>query len=126
LKRDLYYGLRVCIATLPKEISIDWSSFSNPYSLSNNSLFIHSLRHAYNEKLFIRKIRIIHTKSFITNISPIELSNNFLGASEDLRASGVRRFYDMFFRTYRSFDLKVNLNNTNNQQYIYICRYEPV
>ena len=125
LHRDLHY-VRVCIAILPKEINIDWSSLRNPYSLSNNSLFIHSLRHAYNEKLLIRKIRIIHTKSFITNISPVVLSNNFLGDPEELRASNVRRFYDMFFRTYRSFDLKVNLNNQNNHRYIHICRYEPV
>jgi hypothetical protein len=125
LHRDLHY-IRVCIATLPKEINIDWSSFSNPYSLSNNSLFIHSLRHAYNEKLFIRKIRIIHTKSFITRIQPIEVNSNFLGTSDDLTANNIREFYDKFFRTYRSFDLKVNLNNQNNRRYIHMCRYEPV
>jgi hypothetical protein len=125
LHYDLHY-VRVCIATLPKEINIDWRSFSVPYSLSNNSLFIHSLRHAYNEKLFIRKIRIVHTKSFITNIGFVELDRNFLGGSDELRASNIRRFYDMFFRTSKSFDLKVNLNNENNQRYIHICRYEPV
>jgi len=126
LNRELYYGLKVCIATLPKEISIDWSSFRNPYGLSNNSLFINSLRHAYNEKLFVRKIRIIHTKSFITRIQPIELNSDFWGTSYDLTANNIREFYDMFFRTYRSFDLKVNLNNQNNKRYIHICRYEPV
>jgi len=126
LNRDLYYGLRVCIATLPKEISIDWSSFSNPYSLSNNSLFIHSLRHAYNEKMFIRKIRIIHTKSFITGIQPIRLNSDFWGTASDLSVEVIKRFYDMLFRTSKSFDLKVDLNNANNQRHIHICRYEPV
>jgi len=125
--RELQYRrFRVCIATLPKEISIDWDSFRNPYSLSNNSLFIHSLRHAYNEKLFIRKIRIIHTKSFITGIQPIRLNSDFWGASGDLTVDAIRRFYDMLFRTSKIFDLKVNLNNQNNQQYIHICRYEPI
>jgi len=122
----LYYGLRVCIATLPKEISIDWSSFSNPYSLSNNSLFIHSLRHAYNEKMFIRKIRIIHTKSFITGIQPIRLNSDFWGTASDLSVEVIKRFYDMLFSTSKSFDLKVDLNNANNQRHIHICRYEPV
>ncbi len=126
LKRDLYYGLQVCIAALPKEIEIDWSTFNNPYSLSNNSLFIHSLRHAYNEKWFIRKLRIVHTKSFITSIKPIQLSNDFLGTYGDLYSNSIRRFYDMFFRTSRGFDLKVNLNNANSQRYIHICRYEPI
>jgi hypothetical protein len=127
LYRDVHYRrLRVCIATLPKEINIDWTSFSYPYSLSNNSLFIHSLKHAYSEKLFIRKIRIVHTKSFITNIDVIQLSSDFLGDSSELSASNIRRFYDMFFRTSKSFDLKVNLNNQNNQRYIHICRYESV
>jgi len=126
LNRELYYGLKVCIATLPKEISIDWSSFRNPYGLSNNSLFIHSLRHAYNEKLFIRKIRIIHTKSFIAGIQPIRLNRDFWGKSDDLTVAAIRRFYGMLFRTSKSFDLKVNLNNQNNQRYIHICRYEPV
>ena len=126
LNRDLYYGLRVCIATLPKEISIDWSSFSNPYSLSNNSLFIHSLRHAYNEKMFIRKIRIIHTKSFITGIQPIRLNSDFWGRASDLSVEVIKTFYDMLFRTSKSFDLKVDLNNANNQRHIHICRYEPV
>jgi len=126
LNRDLYYGLRVCIATLPKEISIDWSSFSNPYSLSNNSLFIHSLRHAYNEKMFIRKIRIIHTKSFITGIQPIRLNSDFWGTASDLSVEVIKRFYDMLFSTSKSFDLKVDLNNANNQRHIHICRYEPV
>ena len=126
LNRDLYYGLRVCIATLPKEISIDWSSFSNTYSLSNNSLFIHSLRHAYNEKMFIRKIRIIHTKSFITGIQPIKLNSDFWGTDSDLSVEVIKRFYDMLFRTSKSFDLKVDLNSANNQRHIHICRYEPV
>jgi len=125
LHRDLHY-IRVCIATLPKEINIDWSSFSNPYSLSNNSLFIHSLRHAYNEKLFIRKIRIIHTKSFITSIQPIELNSDFLRTSGDLTVEAIRRFYDIFFRTSRGFNLKVNLSNLGSQRYLHLCRYEPV
>jgi len=126
LNRDLYYGLRVCIAALPKEISINLSSFSKPYSLSNNSLFIHCLRHAYNEKLFIRKIRIIHTKSFITGIKAINLNSDFWGTSNDLTVEAIRRFYDMLFRTSRSFDLKVNLVDFGSHKYIHIGRYEPV
>jgi hypothetical protein len=126
LNRDLYHESRVCITTLPKEIDIDPSIISNPYSLSNNSLFNYCLRHAYNEKLFMRKIRIIHTKSFITKIQPIELNNDVLGTSGDLTADNIRRFYDMFFRTSKSFDLKVNLSNLGSQRYLHLCHYEPV
>jgi len=125
LHRDLHY-IRVCITTLPKEIDIDSSIISNPYSLSNNSLFNYCLMHAYNKKLFVRKIRIIHTKSFITKIQPIELNNDVLGKSGDLTVEAIRKFYDMFFRTSRGFDLKVNLSNLGSQRYLHLCRYEPV
>ncbi len=126
LNRDPHYSVRICIATLPKEISIDLLSLGNPYSLSNNSLLAHSLRHAYNEKIFIRKVRVIHSKSFINNIQPLSLSADFLGAAGDLGADYVRRFYEMFFRTSKSFELKVNLTSLLSQRYIHVCRYEPV
>jgi hypothetical protein len=120
------HQLRVCITTLPKEISVDSTTLSMPYSLSNNSLFALSLKHAYNEKLFVRKVRVIHTKSFITKIQPIYLDSGFLGTLSYLFKDAIRKFYDMFFRTSRSFDLKVNVTNLHSQGYIHICRYEPV
>jgi hypothetical protein len=126
LNRDLYYGLRICITILSKEIDIDPSVLSNPYSLSNNSLFNYCLRHAYKEKFFVRKVRIIHTKSFITSIRLIELSSDFWGTSSDLNADTIKKFYGIFFRTTRSFDLKVNLSSLGSQRYLHLCRYEPV
>jgi hypothetical protein len=126
LDRDLYYGLRICITILPKEIDIDPSVLSNSYSLSNNSLLNYCLKHAYKEKFFVRKVRIIHTKSFITSIRPIELSSDFLGTSSDLNADNIKRLYGIFFRTTRSFDLKVNLSSLGSQRYLHLCRYEPV
>ncbi len=67
------YNKQICIAALPKEISVDISNFSQYYSLANNSLFFYALQQAYSDQLFIRKIRVVHTKSFINNIQTIDL-----------------------------------------------------
>jgi hypothetical protein len=127
------YNKQICIAVLPKEINIDLSDLSQYYSLADNSLFFYSLQQAYADKLFIRKIRVVHTKSFITDIRVTNLLDNnkellyrLLGEVGDMTADTIRGIYDYFFRTSKSFDLKVNLINADNNDYINMCRYEPV
>lgn len=131
-RNNLYYK-QICIASLPKEINVDLSDFSPSYSLADNSLFFYSLKQAYKDKLFIRKVRVVHTKSFINNIQTIDLLSHdkyllyhLLGEVGDMTADTIRRVYDSFFRTSKSFDLKVNLVNAGSNNYINICRYETI
>ncbi len=127
------YNKQICIAVLPKEININLSDLSRYYSLADNSLFFYSLQQAYADKLFIRKIRVVHTKSFITDIRVINLLGNnkellyrLLGMVGDMTADTIRGVYDSFFRTSKSFDLKVNLVNAGSNNYINIWRYETI
>jgi len=127
------YHKRICIAALPKEINIDLSDFSEYYSLADNSLFFYSLQQSYADKIFIRKIRVVHTKSFITNISTIDLLDNnknllykLLGEVGNMTADNIRQVYNSFFRTNKSFDLKVKFINASSSSYVNVCRYEPI
>jgi hypothetical protein len=132
INSDPYYK-KICIAVLPKEINVDISNFSRYYSLADNSLFYYSLRQAYEDKIFFRKIRVVHTKSFIDDINIINLLENdkemlyiLLGEIDRMTADTIRGVYESFFRTNKSFDLKVKFINTGRNDYINICRYEPV
>ena len=127
------YYKQICIAILPKVINIDLSNLSQYYSLADNSLFFYSLKQSYEDKLFIRKIRVVHTKSFINDIKAINLLDNnkamlyrLLGEVGNMTADNIRQVYNSFFRTNKSFDLKVNLVNAGGNNYINICRYEPI
>ena len=127
------YYKQVCIAILPKEVNLDLSDFSQYYSLADNSLFFYSLKQAYADKLFVRKIRIVHSKSFITDIKTVYLLGNnkdmlynLLGQVGRMTADTIREAYNSFFRTNKSFDLKVNFVNVGGNNYINICRYEPI
>ncbi len=127
------YHKQICIAALPKEININLSALSWYYSLADNSLFFYSLKQAYEDKLFIRKIRVIHTKSFINDIKTIHLLANdkdmlykLLGRVGEVNANTIREVCNSFFRTNKSFELKVNLINGGSIEYINICRYEPI
>ena len=127
------YHKQICIAALPKEIDIDLSDFSQYYSLADNSLFFYSLKQSYEDKLFIRKIRVVHTKSFINDIKTINLLDNnkellyrLLGEIGRMTADNIRQVNNSFFRTNKSFDLKVNLVNAGSNDYVNICRYEPI
>ena len=127
------YYKQVCIAILPKEVNLDLSDFSQYYSLADNSLFFYSLKQAYADKLFVRKIRIVHSKSFITDIKTIYLLDSnknmlykLLGEVDRMTAYTIRQAYNSFFRTNKSFDLKVNFINASSNSYINICRYEPI
>ena len=127
------YHKQICIAALPKEIDIDLSDLSQYYSLADNSLFFYSLKQSYEDKLFIRKIRVVHTKSFINDIKAINLLDNnkamlyrLLGEVGNMTADNIRQVYNSFFRTNKSFNLKVNLVNAGGNNYINICRYEPI
>jgi hypothetical protein len=127
------YYKQICIAALPKEINIDLSDLSIYYSLADNSLFFYSLKQAYADKLFVRKIRIVHSKSFITAIKTVYLLGDdknmlykLLGQVGRMTADTIREAYNSFFRTNKSFDLKVNLVNAGSNDYINICRYEPI
>lgn len=127
------YYKQICIAVLPKEINIDLSDLSQYYSLADNSLFFYSLKQAYEDNLFIRKIRVVHTKSFINDIKTIDLLDNnkamlykMLGEVGNMTADNIRQVYNSFFRTNKSFDLKVNLVNAGSNDYVNICRYEPI
>ncbi len=127
------YYKKICIAVLPKVINIDLSNLSQYYSLADNSLFLYSLQQSYTDKIFIRKIRVVHTKSFINGINTINLLGNdkdmlyrLLGEIGYMTADTIRQVYNSFFRTSKSFDLKVNLINAGSDDYVNICRYEPI
>jgi hypothetical protein len=130
---DNPYNKQICIAALPKEINIDLSDLSQHYSLADNSLFFYSLKQAYEDNSFIRKIRVIHTKSFINDIKTINLLSNdkemlyrILGERNTMTADTIRQAYNSFFRTNKSFNLKVNLVNAGSNDDVNICRYEPI
>jgi hypothetical protein len=127
------YYKKICIAVLPKEINIDLSNLSQYYSLADNSLFFYSLKQAYEDEMFIRKIRVVHTKSFINDIKTKNLLDNdkdmlynLLGEIDRMTADTIRGVCNSFFRTNKSFELKVNLVNVGSNDYVNICRYEPI